>query len=201
MSRSLPERRELIHFLARSKPILSALQEKYPAIDGAGLARLLGAALPPEEPQNKPSNEPTNNVEGAPDLVRVFLHTDGACRGNPGPSGAGWVFSEPGGSVFRRGGSFLGRATNNEAEYVAAILGLEDAVKAGFLEVVLHADSELMVKQINGVYRVKNPRMQELHRQLKALASGFRVFKAVHVRREFNQEADREANRAIDDAG
>ena len=191
MSPKRPSRQQLIDFLASSKAVQTAVQEQFPALDAQALASLLGASEPTE--QSVSSSESL-----APRGEVVFVHTDGACRGNPGPSGAGWVFSEPGGQIFRRGKAFLGRATNNEAEYVAVILALEDALKQGFENLRLHADSELLVKQVNGIYRVKNPRIKELYGQLMGLARKFKSFEAKHVRREFNAEADLEANRAID---
>ena len=191
MSLKRPSRQQLIDFLASSKAVQTAVQDQFPALDAEILADLLGASEPIEELSSS-----SEHIEVREDLI--FVHTDGACRGNPGPSGAGWVFSEPGGQVFRRGKAFLGRATNNEAEYVAVILALEDALKQGFQSLRLHADSELLVKQVNGIYRVKNPRIKELYTQLMGLARKFKSFEAKHVRREFNAEADLEANRAID---
>ena len=191
MSLKRPSRQQLIDFLASSKAVQAAVQDQFPALDAEILADLLGASEPIEELSSS-----SEHIEVREDLI--FVHTDGACRGNPGPSGAGWVFSEPGGQVFRRGKAFLGRATNNEAEYVAVILALEDALKQGFQSLRLHADSELLVKQVNGIYRVKNPRIKELYTQLMGLARKFKSFEAKHVRREFNAEADLEANRAID---
>ena len=191
MSLKRPSRQQLIDFLASSKAVQAAVQEQFPGLDAEILSNLLGASEPSEN-----SLSSSDSLEPRGDLV--FVHTDGACRGNPGPSGAGWVFSEPGGQVFRRGKAFLGRATNNEAEYVAVILALEDALKQGFENLRLHADSELLVKQVNGIYRVKNPRIKELYTQLMGLARKFKSFEAKHVRREFNAEADAEANRAID---
>ena len=190
MSPKRPSRQQLIDFLASSKAVQTAVQDEFPALDAEALASLLGASEPSEQSVSLPEMEPRGEL--------VFVHTDGACRGNPGPSGAGWVFSEPGGQIFRRGKAFLGRATNNEAEYVAVILALEDALKQGFESLRLHADSELLVKQVNGIYRVKNPRIKELYGQLMGLARKFKSFEAKHVRREFNAEADLEANRAID---
>lgn len=195
MSQAEPGRQELIDFLAGSKVVQAAVQDAFPNVDSGTLSSILGVSTPAP---SKPPKSVTQK-QAAPGGL-VFLHTDGACRGNPGPSSAGWVFSEPGGGIFRRGGAFLGRATNNEAEYVAVILALEDALKIGLSQVKLHADSELLVKQVNGIYRVKNPRIKELYTQLMALARKFKSFEAKHVRREFNQEADAEANRALDEA-
>ena len=146
MSPKRPSRQQLIDFLASSKAVQAAVQDQFPAVDSKILSSLLGASEPPSKPTSlSAASEPKGEL--------VFVHTDGACRGNPGPSGAGWVFSEPGGQIFRRGKAFLGRATNNEAEYVAVILALEDALKEGFENLRLHADSELLVKQVNGISR------------------------------------------------
>ena len=197
MSQAQPGRQELIDFLAGSKVVQAAVQDAFPNLDQDTLSSILGASPPP--PPSPEKAQPVAQKRAAPSGL-VFLHTDGACRGNPGPSSAGWIFSEPNGPIFRRGGAFLGKATNNEAEYVAVILALEDALKIGVTQVKLHADSELLVKQVNGIYRVKNPRIKELYTQLMALARRFKSFEAKHVRREFNQEADAEANRALDEA-
>ena len=190
MSSKRPSRQELIDFWPAprlfNQPFKTTLRSIQPSLRTFW------------EPVSSVQNRLTSSdaIDARTDLV--FIHTDGACRGNPGPSGAGWVFSEPGGQIFRRGKAFLGRATNNEAEYVAVILALEDGLKQGFEAVKLHADSELLIKQVTGVYRVKNPRIKELYTQLMNLARQFKTFQAVHVRREFNAEADLEANKAID---
>jgi ribonuclease HI len=130
----------------------------------------------------------------------LIVYSDGACRGNPGPSGAGWVLAHPDGSIVGRGNLFLGHRTNNEAEYLAAAMGLQAAADIGCKDVTLRADSELMIRQLTGVYKVRNARIIPLFKELKKLADKFPTFKAEHVRREFNVEADAEANLAIDNA-
>lgn len=130
----------------------------------------------------------------------LYAYADGACRGNPGPSGAGWVLCAADLSVVARGHLFLGRRTNNEAEYLAAACALEAAHALGASAVTLRADSELLIRQVTGVYRVKNERLRPLFEQLVSLSRRFESFSAEHVRREFNAEADREANLAIDEA-
>ena len=100
---------------------------------------------------------------------------------------------------MRTGHSFIGRATNNEAEYVAVVLGLEDALSTGIGDLLLKADSELLIKQLKGQYRVKNARLKPLYERVKGLAAKFQRFRCEHVRREYNREADAEANRAIDE--
>lgn len=130
----------------------------------------------------------------------MILHTDGACRGNPGPSSAGWVFFDEQKKVFGCGRLYLGRRTNNEAEYLAAALGLQAALDLNLERICLRADSELMIRQLTGVYQVRNPRIKPLYDTVISLArrlvGGCRF---EHVRREYNVEADREANRALDE--
>jgi len=128
----------------------------------------------------------------------VVLYTDGACRGNPGPSSAGWVIEAPHGEVLTQAGVFLGTGTNNEAEYSAAILGLEDAFQRGAKTVVLRADSELMIKQLKGTYRVKNERLKPLFNKLRSIIAKFDSVSLEHVKRHLNQAADRQANLALD---
>lgn len=129
------------------------------------------------------------------------LYTDGASRGNPGPAGAGWVLEDPSGVPVQRGGAFLGRRTNNEAEYEAVIRGLAVARDAGVQHLILRADSELLVRQLTGVYRVRHPRMQPLFAKAKELLGAFADVRIEHVRRHLNQLADAEANLAIDRKG
>ena len=129
---------------------------------------------------------------------KVVVYTDGACRGNPGPSSAGWVIEDSNGAIIAQAGVFLGTGTNNEAEYSAAILGLEDAFQRGAREVRLRADSELMIKQLNGTYRVKNERLKPLFGKLKEIIKKFDRIELEHVKRHLNQAADEQANLALD---
>ncbi len=125
------------------------------------------------------------------------VYSDGASKGNPGLAGAGWIVCDESGVVLVRGNAFLGRATNNEAEYRAAILGLEEAYRMGARKVVLRADSELLIKQLQGVYRVKHPGLVPLYVQLQKIVSSFEVCVYEHVRRHLNAAADEQANLAI----
>lgn len=134
--------------------------------------------------------------EGRP--RRVTVYADGAARGNPGPAGAGVRIEDARGRRVSEAARYLGEATNNVAEYRALILGLELARELGASEVELRADSELIIRQMTGEYRVRNVRLQELHRQAQALEQAFRSVGYVHIRREQNRAADRLANLAID---
>lgn len=131
-------------------------------------------------------------------MRRLILRTDGAARGNPGPAGAGWLVQTPDGDVVAEGCDYLGTLTNNQAEYEALLRALEAAEPDGETEIVLYSDSELMVRQLNGQYRVKSPDLQGRHAQaLRALARAAR-WSARHVRRGENAAADALANQAID---
>jgi ribonuclease HI len=129
------------------------------------------------------------------------LRTDGGARGNPGPAGAGFVLEDASGAVVADGGKFLGVATNNEAEYEALRWGLETALARGVRAIEVRADSELVVRQVLGVYRVKNARLAPLHAQVMRLLGGFEAHHMVHVRRAENQAADDLANAAMDCRG
>ena len=127
---------------------------------------------------------------------QVIVYSDGASRGNPGEAGVGVVITDARGRVIMEEGRPLGRQTNNFAEYAAAIRGLEDALRLGAKQVTLRADSELLIKQLSGEYRVRNAALQPLHAELIGLARRFVSFKAEHVPREMNARADDLAGRA-----
>lgn len=133
---------------------------------------------------------------GVDDLF--ILRTDGGARGNPGPAGAGFVLEDARGAIVRSGGRYLGVATNNVAEYEALILGLRTAHDQGVRHLRVCADSELVVKQINGQYRVKNEALKPLAARAAALLSAFDSAEVAHVRREGNAAADALANEAMD---
>lgn len=130
--------------------------------------------------------------------VRGTLYTDGGSRGNPGPAGIGIVLLRENEVVCCSGGRFLGDCTNNVAEYEALIWGLETAVVCGVTDLLVRADSELIVKQMRGEYRVKHTRLQPLYARAKDAARGFATVCYEHVRREQNTHADELANAAMD---
>lgn len=126
------------------------------------------------------------------------IRVDGASRGNPGLAGAGAVISDPEGNVARELRKYLGVMTNNMAEYSALVMALAEAKAMGVGEVEVFADSELMVKQLNGKYKVKSADLLPLYNEASSLLKSFRRYKIVHVYREENSAADRLANEAID---
>lgn len=124
---------------------------------------------------------------------------DGGSRGNPGPAGYGVHIEQDDGSVVDLKES-LGIATNNVAEYNGLLAALRWAAEHGVRTFHVRSDSELLVKQMKGIYRVKNPGLQPLHEQARALARRIGKVTFEHVRREFNKDADRLANEAMDEA-
>ena len=138
------------------------------------------------------------HASAAPDDTFATLWTDGAARGNPGPAGIGVMLKAPSGEVIVAEGRFVGHSTNNVAEYKALLLGLELALERGVSKVEVRADSELLIKQLKGEYRVRNAGLLPLYEQAQALLARFEAFRLKHVRREQNAEADRLANEGID---
>ena len=131
-------------------------------------------------------------------MSRFVLHADGAARGNPGPAGAGAVLFDERGEIVAELRRHLGRATNNRAEYEAVVMGLEEARRRGVEEIVVRLDSELIVKQLRGEYRVRNRALAPLAQRAVRLLSEFPSARLEHVPRERNAVADRLANEAID---
>ncbi|HEY3449520.1 MAG TPA: ribonuclease HI family protein [Myxococcales bacterium] len=158
-----------------------------------------------DRPRPKATSGPTvedlapATAEGASGRKKLLVYSDGAARGNPGPAGAGAVLTRPDGTLVSKAGKFLGTATNNVAEYTALLLGLETALRLGAEEVEVVADSELLVRQLNGVYKVKNAGLKPLFEQAKAMLGRFAKWTARHVPREQNKLADEMSNRAIDE--
>jgi probable phosphoglycerate mutase len=130
--------------------------------------------------------------------LSVRLFTDGGARGNPGPAAYGYVLENEDGSVLAAHGEKIGIATNNVAEYSALIAGLEKALELGVETVEVVSDSQLLVKQMLGEYRVKNETLQELWSRATALAREIGSVRYRWVRREHNELADRLLNEALD---
>lgn len=186
--------------------LLTRLRRLSHALPGDGVLRLpagfsaaeaiqtvraaLRALEPPAAARGKPA--------GAPGGIRI--HIDGAARGNPGPAGVGVLIIGPEGEVAERIHRGIGEATNNVAEYNALLLALERAQALGYTDVEVCSDSELLVRQIQGRYRVKHPALKALHAVARERIGTFRRFGIRHVRREENAEADALANRGIDEA-
>jgi len=128
---------------------------------------------------------------------RVIAYADGASRGNPGPAAIGVLLLDEAGQELHRSARRLGRATNNQAEYRAAIAALEAALGLGATQVELRTDSELVVRQLRGRYKVRNPRLLPLYKRMLDLRSRFASLAVRHVPREENRLADALANEAL----
>jgi ribonuclease HI len=130
--------------------------------------------------------------------MKATLFADGGSRGNPGPAASGAVIFGEDGAVLREVGTFLGTATNNVAEWTGLVTGLEAALELGVDDVAVRLDSELVVKQVNGQYRVKNAGLIPLHARAKVLLRRFVRFDVRHVPRKQNAAADALVNQVLD---
>lgn len=133
-------------------------------------------------------------------MEKLVVNVDGGARGNPGPAAIGAVVQAPGGEVLEERGERIGAATNNVAEYRALLLGIERAAELGASELELVGDSELVVRQVKGEYKVKDAALRELHTEVKRALRRFDGWSIRHVRREQNAAADRLVNEALDAA-
>lgn len=129
--------------------------------------------------------------------MKLIIFTDGGARGNPGPAGIGVVIKD-GVKILKEYGEYIGETTNNQAEYRALISALESAKKLGGTEIQLFMDSELIVKQLKGEYRVRDAKLAPLYLKVYNLRAGFKKFFVSHIPREKNKEADNLVNRALD---
>lgn len=143
-----------------------------------------------------PTGHPKLDVEPHPEEVKVFA--DGGSRGNPGPSASGFVVTDMEDTILVDKGVYLGVTTNNQAEYTALKLALEECVKMGVRQLHVYMDSLLVVNQMKGMFKVKNRDLWPIHEAIKQLATRFEEVHFSHVPREFNKLADAAVNRALD---
>ena len=129
--------------------------------------------------------------------MKLIIYSDGGARGNHGPAGIGAELKNEKGQIIAQISEYLGVATNNQAEYKAIIRGLEEANKQGANHVEANLDSELVVKQLNGEYKVKNSGLAPLFLQIHDYRQNFKKIEFKHIKREFNKEADKLANEAM----
>ena len=129
---------------------------------------------------------------------KLIIYTDGGARGNPGPAGIGAVLKNEAGEIVAEISEYLGVATNNQAEYKAVVAAIKKAKELGATELDFFLDSELVVKQLNREYKVKNHDLATLFVQVYNAVLGFKKVTFKHVRRELNKEADRLVNKALD---
>ncbi len=131
---------------------------------------------------------------------KIELFTDGASWGNPGKAGAGVVIYDSNKKVINKFGKFIGEATNNVAEYMALIYGLEEALILGAQNITVNLDSQLIANQLEGLYKVKEPTLKVLFDQASRLMQGFKKIEIKNIERQKNKEADKLANLAIKEA-
>lgn len=131
--------------------------------------------------------------------MKLLLMSDGASRGNPGHAGAGAVLRDETGTVVGEVCRYLGVTTNNQAEYQALLLGIAEASRLGGTTLDIALDSELLVRQLNGQYRVRAPHLLPLYESAKCQLAGFAAVRVRHIPRELNTHADLLSNRAIDE--
>lgn len=143
-------------------------------------------------------SKPLFELHEKPPAQYLVAYTDGGARGNPGPSGYGVVIKDESGRQVAALSEYLGHQTNNFAEYQGLIAALEYSLAHGPKALKVISDSELLVRQIKGIYKVKNPTLQDLHARAKELIARLDWFSIGHAFREHNQEADRLANDAMD---
>ena len=153
-----------------------------------------------KHPAEKKSTQPALfAVEGeARPAEYLVAHIDGGARGNPGPAGYGVVITDQAGHKLAELSEYLGHRTNNYAEYAGLIAALEHARRQGAKGLKVFSDSELLVRQMLGRYKVRSPELKPLHTEAQRLRRGLAWFQIEHVRREKNREADKLANKAMD---
>ncbi|HEY6106529.1 MAG TPA: ribonuclease HI family protein [Anaeromyxobacteraceae bacterium] len=205
---------ELLRFIAANEELPRTL-ERYKGYDRDVVGKLIAAAADRVEQAEAAAGDPPPGRKRlevrkpgeeraaarpaeATAAARTRLFTDGAARGNPGPAGAGAVILNPQGHIVAKVGKFLGENTNNYAEYMGLILGLRRAKAMGIKELEVFADSELLVRQLNGEYQVKAENLKPLFEEARQLLSAFPEVRVRHIRREENEAADEMSNRAID---
>ncbi|MFO8013016.1 MAG: ribonuclease HI family protein [Phycisphaerae bacterium] len=149
------------------------------------------------EPESPQPPEPPEAPTGEPP-AHLLVYVDGASSGNPGPCGAACVVKTPDGETVLDRARAFGPATNNVAEYQALLLGLETAAMLRPRRLTIRSDSQLLVRQVAGEYRVKSPQLKPLHRQARAMLEPFETVEIEHVGREKNKEADALARKALE---
>ncbi len=184
----------ILRQLARTLSIPKTL-ERFPSLTLQDLQALLNRAAQHLADETKASSSP---LFKDPKESEWTIYADGASRGNPGEAGVGAVIADSQGRTVKELKYFLGVASNNAAEYQAAILALEKALELGAKRVALHLDSELVVRQLKGEYRVREPHLRDLHRKATEALNRFLRYSILHISREENRRADQLANEAID---
>lgn len=189
-------RERVLARLAEELPAV-VLETMFPDMDEGTVRRLIWAGYGSEKRADDPVAPPAGKKcqkDG-----HLSLYTDGASRGNPGEAGAGFVVYDSAGQEIAGEGVYLGQCTNNFAEYQALIHGIKLATQFSPKQLDLYLDSQLIVRQILGEYKVKNEQLKPLFQKVKGLLATVPVWRIYHVRRELNKRADELANQGIDE--
>ena len=190
---SPPSEEKILRYLAQTLSVAKTLK-RFPLLKTKDLQDLLlKSAQRIEESTETPHSLPPQ--EGN---LEFFIYADGASRGNPGEAGIGAVIADTQGRTVKELKRFLGMATNNVAEYQAVIFALEKAWHLGAASVIVYLDSELVVRQLRGEYRVREVHLKPLHRQATEALNRFSKYSIHNIPREENRRADQLANEAID---
>lgn len=190
---SPPSDESVLRHLAQTLSVTKTLK-RFPSLTAKDLQQIfLHSAERSGKNQKSPATRPS--LKEFPEL---FIHADGASRGNPGEAGAGAVISDSRGRTLKELKCFLGMASNNTAEYQALILALEKALELGARSITVFLDSELVVRQIRGEYRVREPHLKTLHQKAQEILNHFSQYSILSIPREENRRADQLANEAID---
>ena len=200
-----PSAESVLRYLSQTLSVTKTLK-RFPSLTPKYLQEILlhSADRLKEGPQPSPSSFPPGEAKPSPaehgrkEFPEFFIHTDGASRGNPGEAGAGAVISDSQGRTLKELKLYLGMASNNAAEYRAAIHALERALELGARSVTLLLDSELVVRQLRGEYRVREPHLRALHQKAQEVLNRFSTYSILYIPREENRRADQLANEAID---
>lgn len=188
-----PAEESVLSYLAQTLSVTKTLK-RFPSLKPQDLQEILErCAQQVGKGGEKPSSAPPKKGK-----LEFLIHTDGASRGNPGEAGIGVVISDERGKTLKELKSYLGMTTNNVAEYRAVLLALEKAFALGADRVTLSLDSELVVRQITGEYKVREAHLKPLHCQALDLLQRFSKYRILHIPREENRRADQLANEAID---
>ncbi len=190
---SLSEESVLRH-LAQTLSVTKTLK-RFPSLTAKNLQEIFLHSAERARENPKPLPPKASPQKEFPEL---FIHADGASRGNPGEAGAGAVISDSRGRTLKEVKCFLGMTSNNVAEYRALILALEKALELGARSITVLLDSELVVRQIRGEYRVREPHLKVLHQKAQEVLNQFSQYSILYIPREENRRADQLANEAID---
>jgi len=188
-----PSDESVLRYLAQTLSVTKTFK-RFPALKAHHLQQMLLRSAQRAE-EKKPMAEVAPARKRLPEY---FIQADGASRGNPGEAGIGAVIADARGRTIKELKYFLGVATNNEAEYRAVILALQKALDLGAGSVTLHLDSELIVRQLRGEYKVREAHLKPLHRKALEVLNRFSEYHIHYVPREENRRADQLANEAID---